>query len=117
MEKIIEINGKKVGLKASAKFLLLYENYFGKDGLKDLNSLLTGAGTANDLENAIIIYRITWAMAKNYNKKIAPLEDWLDEFDSFNLADVITELLPLIKSAFGASDNDEKEPTENNKKN
>lgn len=102
MEKIIEIDGKEVGFKTSASFLIKYRNYFGADGLKDLGRL-SAMGEAGDLNAMIIMQQIAWALAKNYDKKIPQLETWLDSFEDFDFGEVFKELQPLISKSFGTT--------------
>lgn len=112
MEKIIEIDGKGVGFKTSASFLIKYRNYFGADGLKDLGRL-SAMGEAGDLNAMIIMQQIAWALAKNYDKKIPQLETWLDSFEDFDFAKVFKELQPLISKSFGTTaEAEEAESTE-----
>lgn len=120
MEKIIEIDGRKVGFKSSAAFLLRYRDYFGKDGLKDLNALMN---VEDDNELTLDAYatmlNMLWVLAKNYNKKIPPVEDWLDDFENFDIGYVYTEIAPLINKSFGRTEtlDNEKEETTTESKN
>ena len=118
MEKILTIENKQIGFKSSASFLLKYRSYFGEDGLKDIGKLSKYSEEGNF--NAIIIMqRIIWCLAKTYNKKIAPLEDWLDCFEEFDTAEVFSELEPLILKSFGTKKktNEDTEASEDNEKN
>ena len=100
MEKKITIDGKEVGFKSSAAFIMKYRSYFGSDGLLELQNL----GKSEGLEAMITMQRIIWCLAKNYNKKIAPVEDWLDCFDEFDLEEIYTELEPLVMKSFGTTE-------------
>lgn len=100
MEKIITIDGQEIGFKASAAFLLKYRTYFGEDGLNDLKNLQE-YGNKGDLNTIIIMQRMLWCLAKTYNKKVPPLEDWLDCFENFKTGDIFTELAPLISQSLG----------------
>lgn len=113
MEKFIEIDGKQIGFKSSAAFLIRYRDFFGRDGLKDLNDLIKGAEEGEEgVESFITCQRIIWCLAKTYNKKISVLEDWLDCFDEFNTAEVFKELMPLIKKSLGITEEIEGEGAE-----
>lgn len=100
MEKILTIDGKEIGFKSSAAFLLKYRNYFGADGLTDLKNLQT-MGEKGDLNTIIVMQRMLWCLAKTYNKKVPPLEDWLDCFEDFNTGEIFSELTPLISQSLG----------------
>lgn len=95
MEKTIDICGKQVRFKSSASFLLRYRNYFGAEGLKDLGK--TGSiMEEGDLNGVITMLRIIWSLAKNADPRIPPLDDWVDSFDEFPVADIFAELDELI---------------------
>lgn len=102
MEKILEIDGKKVGFKSTAAFLLRYRDYFGKDGLKDINVLMNADDSEDlDLDAYTVMLNMLWVLAKTYDKRIAPVEDWLDDFEDFDITYVYTEIAPLIAKSFG----------------
>lgn len=110
MEKILTIDGKDIGFKSSAAFLLKYRNYFGADGLDDLRNLQE-LGNKGDLNTIIMMQRMVWCLAKTYNKKVPPLEDWLDCFDDFNTGEIFSELAPLINKSLGTTEEIEDEGT------
>lgn len=103
MEKVIPIDGKEVGFKSSASFILKYQSYFGQDGLKELSKLSTQEQEA-DMNAYVTMFRILWVLAKNYDKKIPPLEDWLEGFEDLNVLDVFEEVEPLIEKSFAVSE-------------
>lgn len=116
MEKILTIENNQIGFKSSASFLLKYRSYFGEDGLKDIGKL-SKYSEEGDFNAIIIMQRIIWCLAKTYNKKIAPLEDWLDCFEEFDTAEVFSELEPLILKSFGTKKNETTETSEGDEKN
>lgn len=116
MEKIIEIDGRKIKFKATAGLPIRYRNAFGTEYLSDLQK----AGlTAKKLQGIAIkskenitdeeidalsdidisvFYRIAWTMAKTADNNIPPLLDWLDTFDNFPIAIIISELSELMNT-------------------
>ena len=97
MEKIISINGKEVGFKATASTPLRYEQKFGRDLLKDIQELIPNAnnGTlgAGDLN---CFMDIAYIMAWQYDNTIsADPNDWLDEFDMFDIYYVLPQIVEL----------------------
>lgn len=100
MEKKIIIDGKEIGFKSSAAFIMKYRSYFGSDGLLELQNL----GRSEGLEAMITMQRIIWCLAKNYNKKISTVENWLDNFEDFDLEEIYTELEPLVVKSFGTTE-------------
>ena len=97
MEKTIEIDGRQVSFKASASFLLRYRAYFGEDALIDFDYLNSNENTT--FRNVIIMEKIEWAMAKNADPSIPPLEEWIDSFDEFHTVDIFVELSPIINKS------------------
>lgn len=108
MEKIIQIDGKDVGFKSSASFLIRYRDYFGADGLKELSKLST-AQQEGDMNALIVMLNMIWALAKNYNKKIPPVEDWLDGFENFDVVAVFEEVSPLLFKSLGQTEKTKEE--------
>lgn len=99
MEKIVKIDGKDVGFKATALTPRLYRHKIGRDMIQDLQKLQTSyqkarengeALTVGDLE---IFENAAWIMARQYDANIPDNpDDWLDEFSTFS----IYEILPSI---------------------
>lgn len=85
MEKLVEIEGKKFGLKASAGTVCSYRDMFGRDLIVDmgtfesefLSTQTLSSDTAKICEDAI------WLMAKEYDSSIPEKKEWLDQFSPF----------------------------------
>lgn len=122
MDKIISIDGKEVGFRASALTPRLYRHRMGRDIIRDLNKLRRSyekamkAQTVKDpgenatpeqlaeyeaaLEDAQldtvdleIFENVAFVMAHQYDQTIPNTpEEWLEEFQVFS----IYEVLPLI---------------------
>ena len=105
MEKIILIDGKEVGFKSTGAVPLRYKAQFGKDFFSDLMKLEKVANIkklkAEDIASIDfdVFYNICWILAKTYDKTIALPIDWLDEFDSFPIIDVLPELTELLQAS------------------
>ena len=81
--KKIEIDGKPVAFKASAAIPRIYRIKFQRDIYKDLRSL-------EMFEN------IAYVMAKHADPSIPDNpEDWLDEFNTFSIYQVLPKLIEL----------------------
>lgn len=108
MEKIIEIDGKKVPFKSTGAFLLHYKAQFGKDALADLIKMEKGFKSlqknkcADDLDTTAL-FNFIWVLAKTANPKIKPPMEWLDSFNEFPLYDIVPELQELIYSTIQSS--------------
>jgi len=103
MEKIIDIDGKHVKLKATAKIALIYRDTFGGEILEVQAGLI--AAVQENLKNpmraiqawdSVGIIKLVWTMAKNADATIPPLDEWLDEFDTFPISTVVEQAVPLI---------------------
>lgn len=92
MEKVINIDNKNIKFKSTAATPLRYKAQFGRDFFNDLMKL-EPENTELDTE---VIYNIIWVLAKTADKTIPPLIEWLDEFDSIDLGEVITEVKDMI---------------------
>jgi hypothetical protein len=114
MEKIIEIDGKKIGFKTNGATPLRYKAQFGKDYFKEIMKLaplekLTGKKknqiTVKDLDvlDFEVFYNISWIMAKTYDPTIPEPLEWLEQFEEYPIADIIPELQELMASSFQTS--------------
>lgn len=112
MDKIIKIDGKNVGFKASALTPRLYRAWLGKDMISDMNKLAKAFNKARNvsdetteeekLENQLsitdleIFENCSWVMAKHYDNNVANSPDeWLDQFGMFSIYEVLPQLLEL----------------------
>lgn len=102
MEKVLIIGGKEIGMKSTAGTMMRYRNQFNRDFIKDLvrlqeklsNKIDTGADfEALDLD---IFDKIAWCMAKTYNNDIPDIEHWLDEFETFDIMQVLPDIMGLL---------------------
>lgn len=107
MEKIIEIDGKQVPFKATARTPVLYRAMFGKDIFKDLAKLTNGvknitdnaesdAMSVLDVGALEVFLNIAFVMAKQADKTIpSDVDEWLDQFSMFSIYQILPELLEL----------------------
>lgn len=102
MEKIIVIGNKEVKLKSTAGTMMRYRNNFNRDFIKDLISLQTKLsdktqkGTDFEALDLDIFEKIAWCMAKTANDNIPDIEHWLDEFDTFDIMQVLPDIMTLL---------------------
>ena len=100
IEKRIEIDGQQVPFRASAAIPRLYRSKFGRDIFRDLMKLgkaLTsgnaGELTIDDLE---MFENVGYIMAKHADPGQPDMpEEWLDQFDTFSIYEVLPQLLEL----------------------
>lgn len=105
MEKTIEIDGKKVKFKATGVTPLRFKAQFKKDfyaaifKLLAVDKMLLGQASAQDLGevDTETAYQMIWIMAKEADKSIPPLMDWLESFDEFPFFEVWFEASQLLQ--------------------
>lgn len=112
MDKIIRIDGKDVGFKATALTPRLYRHKIGRDIIQDLNKLrkaynkaasLPETATAEEREDAQlsgmdleIFENVSFIMARQYDANIPSTpEEWLDGFKTFSIYEILPGLLEL----------------------
>lgn len=110
MRKVINIDGRDVGFKASASIVYKYQSYFKKDLLKIIMPVIKSlmpaveSGTLNDetalnaLEQIELIdmYNLIWVMAKLDNNDISQPEEWYDSFEQFPALEILKELFEIL---------------------
>ena len=103
IRRTIEIDGKQVEFKASAAIPRIYRLKFQRDIYKDL-AALEKTVDENDEGNSTLdsfslemFENIAYIMAKHANPKSVPEnpEDWLEEFNTFSIYQVLPELIKL----------------------
>lgn len=85
MEKIVKIEGKEVGLKASAGTVRAYRDQFGRDLIVDIGTLemeIIGNKTMS-IESTKIAENAVYTMAKEYDPEIPPIQKWLEQFSPY----------------------------------
>ena len=99
MEKIISVGGREVGFKATASTLKRYRKKYNRDFLKDFRKLQAemeesqGDISAESLE---CFERVAYIMAWQYDNTIpASPDDWLDEFEMFDIYQVLPQIVEL----------------------
>ena len=104
MEKIINIGGKDIKMKSTAGTMMRYRNNFNRDFLKDLMKLQTKfsekieKGKEFEQIELEIFEKIAWCMAKTADNSIPDIEHWLDQFEAFDIMQVLPEIMNLIIS-------------------
>lgn len=112
MEKMVKIDGKEVGFRATALTPRIYRHKIGRDMIQDLNKLQASYNKATrlpaeatdeerkeaqlsalDLE---IFENAAYVMAKQYDANIpnSP-EEWLDGFATFSIYEILPAILEL----------------------
>ena len=125
MDKVLTIDGKEVGFRASALTPRLYRHKFGRDIVPDLNQLRKAYSKAMQAkglekppedapedvktayENAIhdaqmsvmdleIFENTAWIMARQYDPTVPDSpDDWLEDFAVFSIYEILPEIIKL----------------------
>lgn len=112
MEKILTIDGKKVGFRATALTPRLYRHKVGRDIIRDLNQLRKSYNKATKLsEDATeeerqdaqlsildleIFENVAHIMARQYDPSIPDTpEEWLEDFKLFSIYEILPQILEL----------------------
>ena len=102
MEKILKISGKDIKMKSTAGTLMRYRNNFGRDLLKDMITLqeklkkVTGGVEQFKIVDLDMFEKIAWCMAKTADNEIPDIEHWLDNFETFDIMEVLPDLMQLL---------------------
>ena len=103
MTKKINIDGKDVMFKASAAIPRIYRLKFHRDIYKDLRDLEKAVDSSSEEQSSLDLFslemfeNIAFVMAKHADPTAVPdsPEDWLDEFNTFSIDQVLPEIIEL----------------------
>ena len=101
--KIIRIDEKDVVFKASAAIPRIYRLKFQRDIYKDLSDLQKAVDSSRaeesnlDMLSLELFENIAYIMAKHADPTTVPdsPEEWLDEFSTFSIYQVLPEIIEL----------------------
>ena len=101
--KKIQIDGKDVVFKASAAIPRIYRLKFHRDIYKDLRNLEKAVDSSSAEESNLDLFslemfeNIAYIMAKHADPTTVPdsPEEWLDEFSTFSIYQVLPEIIEL----------------------
>ena len=103
MTKKIQIDGKDVVFKASAAIPRIYRLKFHRDIYKDLRDLEKAVSSSSAEESNLDLFslemfeNIAYIMAKHADPTTVPdsPEEWLDEFSTFSIYQVLPQIIEL----------------------
>lgn len=112
MEKIINIGGKEVKMRASALIPRLYRFRFGRDIIRDMTALKKAFNKKNELPedateeqkqdaalsemNLMIFENVAYIMAKHADPSIPDdPNEWMDGFEMFSIYEIFPEILQM----------------------
>lgn len=85
MERIIELEGKEIGLKCTAGTVRAYRIEYGRDLIQDMTAIEQQLLEDQMLtqENTGIAENVLYMFAKQYDSNIPSLPEWLDGFSPY----------------------------------
>lgn len=97
MEKLVNINGKEVGFKATASTTKRYRQKFNRDLFKDISHLIPAANDNSlAVEDLECFMNIAYIMAWQYDNTIpSDPDEWLDQFEMFDIYIVLPQIIEL----------------------
>ena len=112
MDKMVKIDGKEVGFRATALTPRLYRHKIGRDIVQDISKLKRAFDkavkakenpTEEDLEDAQlsvmdleIFENVACIMAKQYDPSVpGTTDEWLDNFETFSIYEILPSILEL----------------------
>ena len=103
MTKKINSDGKDVMFKARAAIPRIYRLKFHRDIYKDLRDLEKAVDSSSEEQSSLDLFslemfeNIAFVMAKHADPTAVPdsPEDWLDEFNTFSIYQVLPEIIEL----------------------
>lgn len=93
MKKDITIGERTVPMSASALTPFSYKKIFGGDLIQDIQKLQKGS-SKGELD-AELVCQMTYIMARESDKDILPFEEWLSQFELFDLYESFGEVIQL----------------------
>lgn len=99
MERTIKVDGKPVKLKASAAIPRLYRIKFRRDIMHDMKELDTAIKGGDEMPVSMlqVFEDVAYLMARHADPDSVPdtVEDWLDQFETFSIFEVLPEIIDL----------------------
>ena len=102
MEKVVKVGDKEVKLKSTASLTYKYHRFFGRDLIKDIVKLqekLDARMSKNEQFEALdlqMFSELAWTMAKTADDSIPNIEEWLDQFETFDIMKILPEVMQLL---------------------
>jgi len=95
MEKMVEIEGTEIGLKASAGTVRVYRDCFVRDLIVDMGTLEAELLQQKGLspESVKIAENVIWVMAHEYDPSIPVIQEWLDQFSPYFIYNAIVQAI------------------------
>lgn len=118
MEKVINIGGQAVPMRATASTLRRYRSQFGRDLLEDFQTMQAAIGlsegTGSPTRAGAVLDMVTdlaYTMARQAAPQAVPAvpEDWLDQFEIFPVQDFAIDVVTLWAESMGMLSTEEED--------
>lgn len=98
MTKTIKLGDKRIRLESNAYSLILYENEFKRNFIKDFENICGNAGEVDVVNYA----RFLWTLAKTADEELTDFESFVKSIDLSGIFSSIATIVELIASNIGA---------------
>ena len=105
-QRTVEIDGRQITLRATARTPRLYRQTFGRDMMQDMAKLRDAYnarvkdGVDLSMVDLEIFENLAYIMAKQADPSIPDSpDDWLDTFGMFSIYEIFPDMLKLWKSS------------------
>lgn len=124
-EKIVEVDGKKVGFRTSAAVPILYNREFiDKDFFLNMNIIFEAyqKGNENDMYKAVtLVQEMAYVFAKHYAEMHGEPFDydlihWLDQFETFSVISITESIMGLWAEETAVKSTPKKKPKKQTEK-
>lgn len=103
MDKTVEIDGKQIKFRATARTPRLYRAIIGRDMIADMNRLQKAFDPSKAKESNLdmldlqIFEDTAYIMARHANPDMTEksADEWLDMFDMFSIYEILPQILEL----------------------
>ena len=103
MDREVNIDGRQVKFRATARTPRLYRAIIGRDMISDMNKLMKSYERKNKNEDNLdvidlhIFEDVAYIMARHANPDMEEktADEWLDTFDMFSIYEVLPHILDL----------------------
>lgn len=96
-EKTVKIGDKEVKLKTSGYTPLLYADLFGHNLFGEMQTIIRTAADTGQIpfDKTLVLYRLAYCMAKHADSKTPSIEEWLDQFEPYDIPEIAGELIDM----------------------
>lgn len=91
MERIVEIEGRKIKLKVHGNVPTMYMQQFGTDLFADVHTMENNGVSFGVFNNFL------WTLAKAADKELLPPDEWNETFTVFPIVECLDEVMEIFE--------------------